>query len=598
MSVKRCILGAGAALASIFLVPAADALETFKLDLSIGNDDPLQDTLIAASTLSNLTEGEDTTARDVIAAAQSDYTTLLEALYANGYYSGRISILLDGREAAEIDPFGVPDAFQRAQVIVNPGPRFTFGTARITPLAKPQPALAPGEPALATVVRDAAQGAVADWRDTGHAKARIADQSITARHQAAQLDVDVAIDPGPRLRFGEVTVSGDSAVREARIRQIAGLPRGEVFMPSEVETAANRLRRTGTFASVQITEGETPRADGTLDMDIAVVDRKPRRIGGGIELSSLDGLTLSGYWLHRNFFGGAERLRIDGEIAQIGGAGQGIDYSLSVRIEKPAVYGADTMFYAEAGLSRADEPDFLTDRAELTLGVSREFSPTLTGDLGIAISYAEITDRFTNAPNQTREMLLFSLPAALTWDTRDDPLDATDGYYLMAELEPFYNQTRGEYGARFALDGRAYRAVGDRAVLAGRLQLGSYGGTDAVNAPPDMLFYSGGGGTVRGQPYQSLDADYGGVSLGGRSLAVLSAEARIGVTDNIGVVAFADYGVVGTESFGGGSDWHAGAGLGLRYKTPVGPIRFDVAGPVGGDTGDGVQLYIGIGQAF
>ena len=465
-------------------------------------------------------------------------------------------------------------------------------------MAKPQPTLAPGEPALATVVRDAARGAVEDWRETGYAKARIADPSITARHQQAKLDVAVAIDPGPRLRFGDVTVSGDSAVRAARIRQIAGVPRGALFMPSEVETAANRLRETGTFASVQIVEADQPNADGTLDMEISVVDRKPRRIGGGIELSSLDGLTVSGFWLHRNIFGGAERLRFDGEVAQIGGAGQGIDYSLSMRLEKPAVYGPDTMFYAEAGLSRADEPDFLTDRAELTLGVSREFSKTLTGDLGISVSYAEITDRYRNLPNQTREMLLFSLPAALTWDRRHDPLDATDGYYLKAELEPFYNQTRGEFGGRFALDARAYRAVGERAVLAGRLQLGSYGGTDAIHAPPDMLFYSGGGGTVRGQPYQSLDADYGGVRLGGRSLAVLSTEARIGVTDTIGVVAFADYGVVGSDSFGGASDWHAGAGLGVRYKTPVGPIRLDVADPVGGGTGDGVQIYIGIGQAF
>lgn len=597
MSLKRCVITAGLALATMSLASASLALEAYELDLSIGNDDPLQDELIAASVLRTLENAEDSTPRDVIAAAQTDYTRLLEALYANGYYSGRISILLDGREAATIDPFDVPSDFRAAKILVDPGPLFTFGTARIAPLAKPQPALTPGAPALATTVRDAAQGAVSDWRDVGHAKARIAGQDITARHQAAKLDVEVSVDPGPRLRFGNVTVSGDSDVREARIRQIAGLPRGEVYMPAEVETAANRLRRTGTFTSVQITEAAAPNADGTLDMDIAVVDRKPRRIGAGVELSSIDGVTVSGFWLHRNFFGGAERLRIEGEVAQLGGAGQGIDYSLMMRFEKPAVYGANTMFYAQAEIAREDEPDYLSDRAELTLGVSREFSPQLTGDLGVSVSYAQITDRFAK-PFTTREMLLFSLPTALTWDTRDDALDATKGYYLMAELEPFYESNQGDAGARFALDGRAYRSFGDRTVLAGRLQLGSYTGTAAVDAPPDFLFYSGGGGTVRGQPYQSLDADYGGVSLGGRSFAALSAELRVGVTEKIGVVAFADAGYVGTESLGGTGDMHAGAGLGVRYKTPVGPIRFDVAGPVAGDTGDGVHVYIGIGQAF
>ena len=84
---------------------------------------------------------------------------------------------------------------------------------------------------------------------------------------------------------------------------------------------------------------------------------------------------------------------------------------------------------------------------------------------------------------------------------------------------------------------------------------------------------------------------------GGRSFAAASGELRYGVTDTIGVVAFADAGYVGAELFEDG-EWHAGAGLGLRYKTPVGPIRLDVAGPVAGDTGDGVQIYIGIGQAF
>ena len=69
----------------------------------------------------------------------------------------------------------------------------------------------------------------------------------------------------------------------------------------------------------------------------------------------------------------------------------------------------------------------------------------------------------------------------------------------------------------------------------------------------------------------------------------------MGITDKIGLVAFYDYGRI---SGGDESGSQAGAGLGLRYKTPIGPIRLDVAAPVKGDTGDGAQVYIGIGQAF
>ena len=64
-------------------------------------------------------------------------------------------------------------------------------------------------------------------------------------------------------------------------------------------------------------------------------------------------------------------------------------------------------------------------------------------------------------------------------------------------------------------------------------------------------------------------------------------------------MAFADYGEVWAEDgWTGGSEWHSGAGIGVRYDTPIGPLRFDVAGPAGGDTGEGVQLYLGLGQAF
>ena len=69
--------------------------------------------------------------------------------------------------------------------------------------------------------------------------------------------------------------------------------------------------------------------------------------------------------------------------------------------------------------------------------------------------------------------------------------------------------------------------------------------------------------------------------------------------ENIGVVAFYDTGYIGAESFYDGTgEWHAGAGVGLRYLTGLGPIRLDVAAPVAGSTGAGIQVYLGIGQAF
>ena len=78
-----------------------------------------------------------------------------------------------------------------------------------------------------------------------------------------------------------------------------------------------------------------------------------------------------------------------------------------------------------------------------------------------------------------------------------------------------------------------------------------------------------------------------------------SVEARVKATETIGVVGFVDIGRIDIDGFLADSgDWHAGAGLGIRYATGVGPIRLDIAGPVGGNTGDGLQIYVGLGQSF
>ncbi len=594
----------GTALALCLPTGPGQAFDTLRFDVTEGADQGLRDSLEAVSTLSSLEAKDARPAEDVLAAAQGDYTRLVEALYAQGHYAPTVRIALDGREAALIEPFSPPATIRDVVVTVDPGPAFRFGTAQIAPLAPDTPStdgFAPDAPALATVVRAAAQEAVEGWRLAGHAKAEITGQQIAARHEEARLDVSVAVDPGPKLTFGEVTVASDSAVKAPRIRQVAGIPRGETYSPQDLDKAAARLRAAGPFRSVTLTEAEAPNPDGSLDVEISVTDRPPRRFGFGAELTSDEGGTISSYWLHRNLFGGAERFRVDGKVRQLGGASVEPDYTLSLRIEKPAVYGPDTLFYATAELSYEDEPDYLSETAGFGIGVNREFSDELTGDLGITLSRSRVTDLYLPG-NPVRELDVLSFPMALTWDTRDVALDATKGRYIEIGLKPFSLLSgQGGGGARLDLDLRSYRGFGEdnRVVLAGRVQFGALSGLDAAEAPPDDLYYSGGGGTVRGQPFESLDADYNGTALGGRSFLGLSGEVRVDVTGNIGVVGFADAGYIGGESFYDGSgDWHAGAGFGLRYDTPVGPLRVDVAGPLTENTGNGAQLYIGIGQAF
>lgn len=586
-------------LAVVASAQGISALERVRFSVA-GDDAVLEQDLRDASLVVATFEDRTQDPREVFAAALADYRALVEALYANGYYSGVVRIRVDGREAADFTLLDVPQRIDEIVIAVEPGRPFRFSEVSVGP----QPArrseplvLRAGERARSVLIRDAVAKTVDAWRDAGHAKAAPAGQQVVADHAAGTLSARVVVDPGPRVRFGDLVLTGPSKVREERIRQIAGLPSGQVFSPETLRTVATRLRRTGAFTSVSLAEAETLGPENSLDIPLTVVDEKPRRYGFGAEISSFEGLRLTGFWLHRNLFNGAERFRLEAEVDNIGGQTGGIDYSVGARLESPAFFGPDTKAFLLAEYEHLDEPDFLSDRISVGFGAGRIFTEQLEAEAGVTFTYSETDDGLG-----MREFSLLSFPTTVTWDRRDDPLDPTSGTYLLAEVTPFLGLDNTASGARAFGDARVYRGFGPEngVVFAGRLQIGSVAGADLTEVHPDFLFYSGGGGTVRGQPYQSLDVDLGGgTRIGGRSFVGLSAEIRTSITDRIGAVAFVDAGYIGPESFFDGSgDWHSGAGLGVRYQTGLGPIRFDVAAPVGGSTGDGVQLYIGIGQAF
>ncbi|MBK5932828.1 autotransporter secretion outer membrane protein TamA [Rhodovulum imhoffii] len=563
-----------------------------------GAEKALEKALRTASlTLSTAAETSPAPA-DFLAAARADYARLLGVLYGQGYYGGDISIRVDGREVADLPPFARLERIGKIALSVRPGPAFRFARARIAPLA-PQTDLpedfAPGERAKSGAIRAAAQAGVEGWRNAGYAKARVAGQDLIVDHRSATMTADLALAPGRKLRFGQLLLKGESRVRPERIRAITGLPTGETFSPVALRKSADRLRRTGAFRSVTLHEVETANPDGTLDITATTADDKRRRIGFGAEYGTDSGVTLSAFWLHRNLLGGAERLRFDAEITGIGGDTGGMDYSLGARLDRPATFTPDTGAYILGEISLEDEPDYKQRDVTLGGGLTHEFSDTLSGSAGILLRYSDIEDDLGK-----RDLTQLHFPLTLTRDTRNLANDATRGTYLGLEATPFLGLNTSASGARLYADARAYHALGERFVLAGRLQAGSVVNAKTRDVPPDMLFYSGGGGTVRGQPYRSLSIDLGdGKESGGRSFLGLAAELRADIRENIGVVGFLDAGHVGDGALPGeNGDWHAGAGLGLRYKTTIGPIRVDVGAPVDGDTGDGVQLYIGIGQAF
>ena len=592
---------------SVFVLPLATlifvCLSSFvwaqpKVTLATpGAGKTLRDDLAAASlVLQSRRDGEsDPTA--LLAAAQADYARLLAVLYENGRFGGVIRIRVNGREAADYATLSRLPEVREIRMQVDPGPLYRFGTADIGPLpprTSAPPEFRPGTTASTAAIQEAGETAIAAWRSAGHAKANVAQQSITARHRQSRIDAELDVAPGPRLSFGPIAVRGNEDVRTARILKIAGLTEGRRFDPEEIEKATRRLRRTGSFSSVTVEEADRIGPNATLPLTIGVAESVPRRFGFGAEYSTVEGVRLSAFWMHRNFLGGAERFRVDGAVSGLGGETGGTDLSFGVRYERPATPAADTDFFAELQFEKLDEPDFTSDTTEFTLGFTRYASDRTTVSLGAGYLYSDTEDEFGE---ETIELL--TLPFTGTHDRRDSELDPREGFYVALEATPFLALEGTSNGAQLTMDARAYHST-ETLTFAGRAQLGALVGPSLEESPAFYRFYSGGGGTVRGQDYQSLGVEVGGLSTGGRSLLVLSGELRADVSDSLQLVAFADWGYVGSESFPDFSgDSHAGAGFGVRYKTSVGPIRLDIAAPVAGDTdASDFYIYVGIGQAF
>lgn len=587
-------------LAILFCMAAVSgAAQEVRLNVTQG-DEALRDTLNQASLSLDLKRDGATAPQDYVAAARADYRRLLAGLYSEGYYGGTISILLDGIEASRLDPLVRRPSVATVEINVEPGPRFSFGQVSVAPLApgtQMPEAFAAGGIARSQEIENAAASAITGWREAGRPLARTAGQSVIADHPNETLDVALSIAPGPVLTFGNITTTGTERIDPARVIEIAGIPQNAIFNLEAINRAEANLRRSGAFSSASVIEAETAEGE-TLPLTISVTEHRPRRIGAGVEYSSVTGLTLSGFWLHRNLLGGAERLRLHGEVTGLSGGTAGLDYTIGAAFLRPATFRSDTDFYADALFEQLDEPNYLHRDLSLEAGIIRRIRDDVIIEYGIGYNTGQVTDALGH---RSYDLLYLNLSGQR--DGRDDQIDPTRGYYGALELTPFAGISGVGSGLRVQFDGRLYRSFGTRdfVTLAYRGQFGSVIGANAADVPADYLFFSGGGGSVRGQPYQSLAIDLGGGNMiGGTSYFASQFETRIGVSEKIDLVGFYDFGMV-SEDIHPFSDhrFHAGAGFGLRYDTGLGPLRFDIATPVSGnDAGNGIEIYLGIGQAF
>jgi translocation and assembly module TamA len=587
----------------------------YSLNITPTRDARLDQAIADASLLAGLRERAPVGPFALLTRAESDAARFDRVLRSFGYYDGLIQTSIAGRSSDEPLLLAMLEAMPPAPavpvtVVIDPGPLYRLGLVRLDG-AVPQTArdafgLAPGEPASAAAVVAAGQAVLDALREDGFALARVPPPDALVDHDTRTMDVVYRAEPGPRLAIGPIRIIGLTRLREDAVRRRLGLTPGDPFSPSRLEAARSDLLSSGVLAWARLIPATEPDADGRLPLTLELAERPLRVVRAAGAFSSDEGATLSTSWTHRNLFGGGEQLTLRGDVGQLTASrSDDLSWLVNGTLRIPDLWLRDLDLRLDLGAVREDLDAYDRDALTAGLAMERRISSRLSGSAGLAYERARI--RQDDAP---RDYQLVSLPLNLTYDSTDNPVDPLRGLRIAARLSPT-RVLEGDVGGFVLgrLAGAAYvdvtsliadEAGAGRSVLAGRLVLGSILGASADEVPPDWRFYAGGGGSVRGYPFQSIGPrTASGKPAGGDGLLEAGLELRQRFGVRWGGAAFIDAGAVSKDAVPGGGELAVGVGLGLRYFTPVGPVRVDLATPLDPSGGDSpLQLYIGIGQAF
>ncbi len=539
----------------------------------------------------------------LLARARQDVGSLTAVLYENARYAGEVAITVVGRPVEEWSPFDplgkqpVPVAIR-----VTAGAQFVFGTVNAGPLPPGTTIadlkIAPGDLAELGRILSAEDAITNVWREQGHPLVTVEERNVVADHATRTLDLDLAVDPGPVAAFGRVEVSGTERLDPNLVYGRAGIKPGEPYTPAVTRRAEQRLRDLGVFDSVRVVPGDHLDPDGTIPIDIIVTERKPRVIGAGVNYSNTEGAGVEVYWANRNLWGGAESLRLSASVSRLLDTDfNDPDYRFAANFTKPAVFDPMTDFTLRAEAFRETTDAYRVTTEETEAGLTHVFSNTLSGAARVELERTRTEDAIPS-----EDYLIATLTGAIDWDTRDNRLDPTKGMNVHFEAAPAYDFLQDQAFATFRNDISIYRAVDSdrRFILAGRVSTAVLTVDNVRDVAASRRLYAGGAGSVRGYAYQNIGPrNKNGDLIGGRSSFAVSGELRYRVSDTFGLVAFVDAGNAYRSMLPDIGDLKVGVGGGIRYLTPVGPLRVDLAFPLEPGPGDpSFALYVGLGQAF
>ncbi|MFS3136351.1 autotransporter assembly complex protein TamA [Gluconacetobacter sacchari] len=568
---------------------------------------------------------------------RNDYGRLRIALESYGYYAPTIrisvrprgdrnapdAVAMDGTDPRLPEWLQAIPKGQVVQVTVTPTRGEIFRLGRVTlvraagdgtgpvvlnPAQSKALGVASGQPAVASDVLAGATNLQAELKEEGHALARVDPPKAWLRPDTHTLDVEYTVRIGPVVTIGAITLSGMRRTHPAYIARRMTMHPDDLYQPSRIESARQDLAGLGVFSNVQVNDAPPLTAGNQMPLSLNFTEGKVRTVavqgGYSTDLGGRAGVS----WTHRNIFGNAERLRLTALVTGLGGsAQQGLGYDVYADLMKPDFGSRDQNLSVRVEGIRQLLYSYRQTALLVRAGVVRRL-----GRLWTVSFEGQAEQEQIEQMGQVNDYTIISLPLGATYDSTglSNPIDpATHGFRLAASVTPsaslldgtsFFTIMQANASTYFDLTHLGLSRPG-RSVIAVRGIVGSVQGASTFDIPPDQRLYAGGSATVRGFRYQGVGPQFPNskYAIGGTSMDAASLEFRQRLFRSFGGALFADAGQVGTGSRPFQGTLRVGVGAGVRYYTPIGPVRVDIAVPLNRpNRGDTWELYLGLGETF
>jgi translocation and assembly module TamA len=507
-----------------------------------------------------------------------------EAAATEGYFSAQVR--------AEVESAGEPwivrlsiDPGERTRVqdvdIRFTGPVTTDGEARaLLQKVRENWTLRSGRPFRQDDWEAAKRQAVRDLSGWRYAAASITDSRATIDPQTRHASLFVELASGPPFRFGELRVSGTRRYSDAIIENLVPVRPGETYDREKVILYQRRLLESGYFASVQAEVDAQPSLADAAPLRVAVIDAPKHHFESGISYNTDVGARLEARYSNQDVLGTAWRfdssLNLDQKI-------QSLPLELST---PPRPGGVWNSFVARA--KQQDIQNQVT--REFAIGVSQNYGASAAPTSYLVSAHSE-DQRLADGTADSAHAVYFGFRKSFR--RTDALISPRQGYVLSGEIGGAPNAMASQQFVRAVASASLFLTLARNDDILLRGQAGAVRSQARSGIPSTFLFRTGGDQTVRGYAFESIGVEQNGAVVGGRRLLVGSIEYTRWIGESWGVAAFFDAG--NAWDAGVRTDFATGYGLGARFRTPIGPIRADLAyGALRSDW----RLHFSVGYGF